>query len=61
MRKARRFISREKQAFLVGFSLHFRDSREYQNRVNNSLYLPWEGKWVKKCLSNMFLKVEIIP
>ena len=38
MRKARRFISREKQVFLVGFSLTFpRFPRISKNRLNTSL------------------------
>ena len=39
MRKTRRFISRKKQAFLVGFSFTFpRFLRISKNRLNNSLY-----------------------
>ena len=39
MRKARHFISREKQVFLVGFYLTFpRFSRISKNRLNTSLY-----------------------
>ena len=38
MRKVRRFISREKQVFLVGFSLHLRDFREYQKTDETLVY-----------------------
>ena len=38
MRKARRFVSREKQVFLVGFSLTFpRFSPKTKNRLKTSL------------------------
>ena len=40
MRKARRFISREKQVFFVGFSLAFAAfPRISKNRLNTSLLL----------------------
>ena len=44
MRKARCFISREKQVFLVGFSLAFpRFPRISKIRLNTSLDLYWKG------------------
>ena len=52
MRKARHFISREKQVFLVGFSLAFpRFPQISKNRLNTSLISSFGGnlsKWIRK-------------
>ena len=49
MRKARRFISREKQVFLVGFSLTFpRFPRISKNRLNTSLTKAALGPFPQK-------------